>query len=317
MPPASKIPSACYELDKKFMFLIEQMKTLSVEEIKNHMQSQLHKLHPGNIESLEQYFKKYPFWGSLDTANGNYELLYNRAAAFHDHWMDFSWLYGRLQDYRSKTVFYKILENWFSYTNLEPIREKAFCDYFDLDIMQCDENEVIVDLGAYIGDTVIHYINTYGLEQYRKFYCYEMTTSTFVTLQTNLRQYKNIDYRKKAVADKSGTLYITENSDVSANSISENGTIAIPTVTIDEDITEPVTLIKMDIEGAEQKALLGCKNHIIQDKPKLAISVYHNNEDLWKIARMVEDMCPGYRFYMRYHGGYLTPSEITLLGIYE
>lgn len=43
-------------------------------------------------------------------------------------------------------------------------------------------------------------------------------------------------------------------------------------VSLDEDIKEPITLLKMDIEGSEQKALLGAKEHIINDSHKLLIS---------------------------------------------
>ena len=35
-----------------------------------------------------------------------------------------------------------------------------------------DENEIIVDLGAYTGDTIIDYLNTYT--DYKKIYCYEI-----------------------------------------------------------------------------------------------------------------------------------------------
>ena len=43
--------------------------------------------------------------------------------------------------------------------------------------------------------------------------------------------------------------------------------------------------------------------------------MYHNFEDIWKLPRMIEALVPGYRFYLRYHGGDLWPSEITLLAL--
>ena len=89
----------------------------------------------------------------------------------------------------------------------------------------------------------------------------------------------------------------------------------VEVVALDDDIREPLTLIKMDIEGAEQSALRGCARHIREDRPKLALSVYHNFEDLWKLPRMIEELVPGYRFYLRYHGGTGWPSEITLLAL--
>jgi hypothetical protein len=71
----------------------------------------------------------------------------------------------------------------------------------------------------------------------------------------------------------------------------------------------------MDIEGGEQRAILGCKNHIQATHPKLAISVYHNNEDIWKCARMIDEIHPDYKFYLRYGGGNYYPSEYVVLCI--
>ncbi len=89
----------------------------------------------------------------------------------------------------------------------------------------------------------------------------------------------------------------------------------IEIVSIDEDISEKVTLIKMDIEGAEQEALLGCKRHIQEESPKLLISVYHNNEDIWKIPRMVDEMKQDYHFYLRSNGNQEGPAEIVLFAL--
>ena len=72
----------------------------------------------------------------------------------------------------------------------------------------------------------------------------------------------------------------------------------------------------MDIEGSEQKALLGSYKHIVNDKPKLLISVYHNHEDIWKIPRIIEDMTPDtYNFYLRSYGGNVFPTEIVLIAL--
>jgi FkbM family methyltransferase len=190
--------------------------------------------------------------------------------------------------------------------------DKIYKDYFDMDIFKCGPGEVLVDMGSFIGDTVKDYILSYG-KKYKRIYCYEITPSTFEELKHNLGYLPDVVFRHKGVSDKRGIMYIADDRKSSSNALSEKGGIAVETVAIDEDITEPVTFIKMDIEGAEQKALLGCASHIKNDRPKLAISVYHNNEDIWNIPRMIEEICPGYRFYLRYHGGNLLPTELTLL----
>jgi hypothetical protein len=84
---------------------------------------------------------------------------------------------------------------------------------------------------------------------------------------------------------------------------------------VDEEIKELLTLIKMDIEGAEQSALLGCKEHILKDYPKLLICVYHNNEDIWKIPKMIYEIRDDYDFYLRSNGDQWGPSEIVLFAL--
>ena len=101
----------------------------------------------------------------------------------------------------------------------------------------------------------------------------------------------------------------------SANQISETGEEMLEGINIDNDIEEQVSMIKMDIEGGEAKALLGCGKHIREDNPKLLISVYHNYEDLWKIPRIIDEMNKNYNFYLRCYGTELFPTEIILYAI--
>jgi hypothetical protein len=72
-------------------------------------------------------------------------------------------------------------------------------------------------------------------------------------------------------------------------------------VKLDTYVKEPVTFIKMDIEGGEYNALVGAREIIREQKPKLAISVYHRDDDLIKIPLLIHEMLPEYRFYLRHH----------------
>lgn len=72
-----------------------------------------------------------------------------------------------------------------------------------------------------------------------------------------------------------------------------------------------------EFEELEYKAMLGCSNHIINNKPKLLISVYHNHQDIYRIPLLIETLKPGYKFYLRYHGNNIFPTEVTLIAIYE
>jgi FkbM family methyltransferase len=62
-----------------------------------------------------------------------------------------------------------------------------------------------------------------------------------------------------------------------------------------------VTFLKMDIEGAELKALEGARETILANKPKLAICVYHHFKDLWEIPLFIKSLVPEYRIFFRHH----------------
>ena len=101
----------------------------------------------------------------------------------------------------------------------------------------------------------------------------------------------------------------------SANTLTNDGEKNVEVTTLDLDINEPISMIIADIEGFEKKAIEGAKNHIKNDHPKLLISVYHNNEDLWKIPKMIYEINNDYNFYLRYNSSPLYPTEITLIAI--
>ncbi len=259
---------------------------------------------------------RFPYWGTLNPEKNDYTLFENRAKALWEHKQDFIWLYQNLCDYRSKKVLLAILSNWIEldFKLLAETKEINFGDYFDLDVFHCNENEVFVDLGAYIGDSALQFIDTY--KKYKKIYCYEITPKIYAKLEQNTKGLPNIELRQKGAGEKQEKLYIQFNeSDFSANTLSsqiKNEQNAVTVVPIDEDIAEAISFIKMDIEGAEQSALKGCIKQIRKNHPKLAICTYHNNEDIWKIARMVYEIDPSYRFYMRHNGGNLIPTEYVL-----
>ncbi len=307
-------------IDRDFHQLSEELRHLSEKEIYHRIRSAFDSIPASTKRSCTDFFASYGYWGRLDADNDIYEEIERKADTLCRHVDDFVWLYDRLADFRSKKTLYSILNNWYRYdfTTTTQSREYMFDDYFDLDVVKCGENEVIADLGAFIGDTVLSYINNYG-DSYKKIYCYEITPDVFVMLKENLSGLRDIHFRMKGVSDKAGKMSVSSNeASSSANRLSssegpDGGDIIV--TTLDEDIDEPLTLIKADIEGFEQKALLGARRHIAEDHPKLLISVYHNNEDLWKIPKMIDEMADGYDFYLRYKGSPIYPTEITLIAV--
>ena len=72
--------------------------------------------------------------------------------------------------------------------------------------------------------------------------------------------------------------------------------------TIDHIVSgKAVDIITMDIEGSELKALEGAYQTIQKYKPILAISAYHQLEDLWEIPLMIKKINSGYNIYYAHH----------------
>jgi FkbM family methyltransferase len=309
-------------IDGDFSLLMDFIKSCDVSQMKDAIKSNLNyfkNTNKLNYAATVDYYNKYKLWGVIDPESGIYELADNRAIALVEHRQDFEWLYSRLCDFRSKRILTNILSYWLTsdYQKICQIQDKVFHQYFDLDLVQCNKEEVFVDIGAYIGDTMVDYINTFGADCYKRIYCYEIVPQNIEYILKNIELFslKNVIIREKGAGCKSGNLFISDNTVSSVSKLSENGEITVPVAAIDDDIDEPVTFIKMDIEGAEEEALMGCQKKIAENHPKLALSVYHNHKDLWKLARIIDETDPTYRFYLRYHGEALLPTEYLLYAI--
>ncbi|WP_101696902.1 FkbM family methyltransferase [Clostridium minihomine] len=307
------------EFDRLMQFIKERDLSQITEAIKQNLRY-FSETNPRSYQSSIHFYNEYGgLWGTYFPEREDFQLAENRAYAFAEHREDFEWIYHRLEDYRSKRILVNILYYWLMSDpkRIEAICDKTFSQYFDLDLVQCDENEVFVDIGGFIGDTLVDYSKVFGTNCCKRMYCYEIVPENIKYIEKNkeLFHLDSVVIRQKGAGNKNGTMYFSSNSISSVNQLSETGEYEVPVVRIDDDIEEDVTFIKMDIEGGEEKALLGCAEKIRKNHPKLALSVYHNHKDLWKLPRLIEEIDPSYRFYFRYYGFPLVPTEYVLYAI--
>ena len=103
----------------------------------------------------------------------------------------------------------------------------------------------------------------------------------------------------------------TSHVDESYDNTTNNNSIIIQAMTIDNcsDCSD-VTLLKMDIEGAEMHALEGARNTILKNRPKLAICIYHSDEDMIRIAEWIHDLIPNYKLYVRQHSNCIAETVL-------
>lgn len=168
--------------------------------------------------------------------------------------------------------------------------------YFDLPYLKFGKDEVFIDAGGYNGDTAKRFIEvTNGI--YDSIYILEPNK----ILATECRE--KVNERNCYVVEKGAwnesTKLAFDMADASST-ILVSADEVIETISIDELLDgKRATYIKMDIEGAEYKALLGAEQTIRKYKPKLAISVYHNRCDIWEIPKLVLSYNSDYKLYFR------------------
>jgi hypothetical protein len=85
------------------------------------------------------------------------------------------------------------------------------------------------------------------------------------------------------------------------SSISPTGQAEIEVVRLDDEVREPITFFKLDIEGAECEALKGAAGHIRSETPAMAVCIYHHQQDFWRIPFQVLEYNDRYKLYVRHY----------------
>lgn len=190
--------------------------------------------------------------------------------------------------------------------------------YFDLTEMKCMEDEVFVDVGGFDGKTSKLFMRWCG-NQYKRIYVLEPEKSNIILCEKNLlaekAKFEIIPYglwdkecKLGFVKNENGRSHISENIIVD-----DTDSVLIPVDSLDHLIDDNITFIKMDIEGAEYKAIEGAKKTIRKYHPKLAISIYHNDEDIWELPKLIMNICPDYKLYLRHYS--IAQAETVLYAI--
>ncbi len=214
-------------------------------------------------------------------------------------------VYDLLYDKTSKDVFLGLLKYVFTqdpaiFKEITSSEEQYFID----DIFKFRDNECVIDGGAYIGDTIQSYLDLCK-GKYGNIYSFEPDKENYASLSKMLLELggaaKNIEIFNMGLYSKSGNAYFSNNHSYDS-CIVESSPYNIDVTSIDDKFKEKkVTMIKLDIEGAEIDAILGAECVIKEQKPKLAICNYHLPSDLWEIILLINKFVPSYKLFMRHH----------------
>jgi FkbM family methyltransferase len=158
-----------------------------------------------------------------------------------------------------------------------------------------------VDCGAYVGDTLLSIRNSnISVDCVVAF---EPDQNNFLKLSKTI----STDWHFPATLFPCGVHSATQQlrfmrDGGEGGRLDDAGTDIIQVIALDDVLhgLKP-NLIKMDIEGAEIAGLMGAKKTIENDRPGLAICVYHQPQHLWQIPSLIKQWDLGYKFYLRSH----------------
>jgi len=178
--------------------------------------------------------------------------------------------------------------------------------YFQ-EFMKLSNDDIFVDAGAYIGDTLADFLECAG-GVCQKYYAFEPDAINFQKLErfVDEKRLPNVKLINCGLGSRQGVERFAQGvGQSSVSKICENGNVAVQIDTIDRSCQD-ASFIKMDIEGAELEALEGAQKTIRSNRPKLAICAYHKPSHLWEVPNYVKSLVPQYQVFFRHHKTFST-----------
>jgi len=215
--------------------------------------------------------------------------------------------YELMGDELSRQSFEDVLRFFISSTDVDFHLCPPEQQYMPGGVYQPLEKEHIIDCGAFDGDSMRAFaerlpgVGSYvGIEPDPKNY-----QRLQESIQRDLPEHLRAEAIQAAVSDSIGSAMFEAvgNSTSHITAGVRPGMVEVPVVTLDDVITEPVTLIKMDVEGFELRAMNGAERLIQKNQPLLQICVYHRQSDLWEIPLYLRELLPNHRILLRNYAG--------------
>ena len=183
--------------------------------------------------------------------------------------------------------------------------------YYPKNIIKLTEHEGFLDAGMFDGNTVLQFIEKCK-NKFEVIYAFEASKYNFDNRVESLKGAidPRIELYNIGLWDEVKTVYFPKAIDAGAIDIGKhaNNTEECILKPIQDILTpekmDKISFIKMDIEGAEMKVLKTIKDLIIKNKPKLAISVYHHQQDVIEIPLYIHSLVPEYKLYLRHHSNW-------------
>lgn len=222
-------------------------------------------------------------------------------------------VYARLADEQSRRVYADILDFKLS-GKISYLKDCTTSRIEDIKQILCpNSTESYLDLGAYRGDTVQEFLSLTGGE-YDSVIALEPDPKSFVKLEQFCAENKleRILTLNMGVWKEKSTLNFNNRAGRNS-SLASDGRVQVQVDSVDNILAGRVaTLIKADVEGAEAEMLEGAAETLRKFAPKLFVSAYHYDSDMFRLPEKILELNPEYKIYFRKHP-YIPAWETNIL----
>jgi len=206
---------------------------------------------------------------------------------------------GKLADSISVDTFDRILNFRLSadLDCLSVFTERQEYQYFENFLQLKSIGEVFCDAGGFDGRTTQDFIAR--CPGFKSAHVFEPDPQNFLNIQKKFVNEKKVQLYSCGLGSEKTNVRFSSSG--STSSFSSDGDFEVQLEKLDSFPMDNLTFLKMDIEGAELLALKGASQTIARCKPRMAICVYHNPSDLWRIPQKVLTIFDGYSIYLRHY----------------
>ncbi|MCL5030017.1 MAG: FkbM family methyltransferase [Bacteroidetes bacterium] len=159
-------------------------------------------------------------------------------------------------------------------------------------------DEIFLDCGAHKGSVIEKYLKLVN-KDYKEIWAIEPDPLNIDALKTRLVNKPNIHVINHALSNKNGKEKFYQGFNF-ASKLSENGNDIIDITKLDR-LNIAATFIKMHLEGGELNAITGAQKTIKENRPIIAITLYHNSDGVWRIILFLMNLLENYCFHFRLH----------------
>jgi FkbM family methyltransferase len=153
--------------------------------------------------------------------------------------------------------------------------------------------DVFYDLGANVGFFTLIAAKAVGPTGH--VHAFEPEPETAAELRANvaLNSLGQVQVHEVAITDSVGEAKLTNSKNKLRSRLDQRGTITVPTTMIDALDLPPPNLVKIDVEGAESRAIAGMRRTIRESQPTLLCEM-HIVGTVKRASQMLEEWLPGY-----------------------